>query len=152
VNVNVYLPDDLGEHAKAEELKLSRLLREAVVNELHRRKTMRETLEEPQVYEIEIGDDVHIDGESVEERGTYLGRITGKLVHETPIWLVFLATDRRVIVYYGGDDARHDLRYYVLEADATEQQLIEFLRKHIDIDFEFAGACRALGVRPVIDL
>jgi post-segregation antitoxin (ccd killing protein) len=36
VNFNVYLPDELGEQAKAEQLKLSRLLREAVVNELHR--------------------------------------------------------------------------------------------------------------------
>jgi len=147
MNFNVYLPEDLGQQAKDEELKLSRLLREAVMNELHRRTTMRETLEEPQVYEIEIGDDVFVNGETVEERGTYLGRITGKLVHDSPIWQVFLTADKRVIVY--NDDG---LTYYVLEAGATERELIEFLRKHLDVDFEFAQACRALGVRPVIDL
>lgn len=146
MNFNVYLPDELGEQAKAEELKLSRLLREAVVNELHRREVMGQALEEPQVYEVEIGD-LREDGENIEDRGTYLGRITGKLVHDSPIWQVFLATDRRVIIY--NDDA---LTYDALEADATERELIGFLRAHIDIDFEFADACRALGVRPVIDL
>lgn len=159
MNFNVYLPEDLGEQAKAEELKLSRLLREAVVNELHRRTTMREALEEPEVYEIEIGDDFLIpDGEDMHMRGTYLGRITGKLIHETNTVLVFLASDGRVIVYYGGEDARDDLRYFVLEAGAIEKELVDFLRGHM-LDgpvatsaFEFAHTCRTLGVRPVIDL
>lgn len=142
VNVNLYLPDDLGEQAKAENLKLSRLLREAVVRELHRRSAMSETLSETQVYEVDLGNDDE----------TYTGLITGKLVHETPIWLVFLTSDRRVIIHYGGEDTPDDHRYFVLDADASERELVDFLRMHIEVDFEFVAACRALGVRPVVEL
>jgi post-segregation antitoxin (ccd killing protein) len=37
--VNLYLPDELGKRAKEANLKLSRLLREAVIKELEARDT-----------------------------------------------------------------------------------------------------------------
>jgi hypothetical protein len=152
VNVNLYLPDELGQQAKAEDLKLSRLLRQSVERELERRRVMRELVDTPQVYEVEIcGDD------SVGQDGAYTGRITGRLVHETPIWMVYLTVDGRVIIHYGGPDAEAMYEnqagsYYVLEAGAPERNLSEFLREHVEVDFEFVRACRALAVRPVVDL
>jgi hypothetical protein len=60
---------------------------------------------------------------------------------------VFVTTDHRVILYN-----QDELQSYQLGADATERELIEFMVKHIEPIFEFPAACRAVGVRPVIDL
>jgi len=155
MNFNVYLPDDLGRQAKTEELKLSRLLREAVTNELHRRGTMREALEDPEVYEIEVGDDfVEPEGDDAHMRGTYLGRITGKLLHEVDGLQVYVTSDHRVIIYYDAtsEEEGDRFRFDVLEADASERELVEFLRTRIHKAFEFAYVCRLLGARPVVDL
>jgi hypothetical protein len=103
---------------------------------------MNEMLGETQVYEVDLGDDDE----------TYTGLITGKLVHETPIWLVFVTSDKRVIIHYGGEDTPDDHRHFILDADASELELVDFLRKHLELDFEFVAACRALGVRPVVEL
>jgi len=143
MNLNLYLPDELGEQAKAEKLKLSRLLREAVVRELHRRSQMSDMLGEAQVYEVALGDD---------DEHAYTGLVRGRLVYESPGRLVFATSDKRVIIYYGGEANPDDHRFAVLNADASEGELVDFLSAHIDFDFEVVDACRALGVRPVVEL
>lgn len=143
MNFNLYLPDDLGQQARDEKLKLSRLLRDAVVRELHRRSKISELLSEAQVHEVELGD---------EPQATYTGLINGTVIVAAPDRYVFLTSDKRVIIYYGGDDNPGDRRYFILEADSSERELIEFLGNHLYDEFQFAEACRALGVRPAVEL
>src|SRR5437764_582775 len=71
VNVNVYLPDEIGQRAKAADLPFSQLLRVAVIVELERRKAMSTTLEETQTYEVGLED---------QEGRPYTGRVTGKRI------------------------------------------------------------------------
>ena len=135
MNVNVYLPDDLGQRAKDADLPFSQLLREAVRDELRRRETVSETLEQVETYEIGLEDR---DGYG------YMGRITGKSIaySETFGVQVFLTNDERVIVY----DERH-LRHYELSDP------VEDLRGWIGNDAaQYFSAVEALGEKPVIDL
>ena len=67
MDITVYLPDEIGQRAKEHELNLSRLLRDAVTEELSRRGAVAETLKDSEVYEIELEGDA----------GYYTGRITG---------------------------------------------------------------------------
>jgi post-segregation antitoxin (ccd killing protein) len=152
VNVNVSLPGDLRKQAEEENLNLSRLLREAVVRELHRRSVMKELVSEEQVYEVAVSRREFLD-ENDQDLGAYTGLIRGKLVHASPAGLVFLTSDKRVIVYYEEELGTYPPgEYRILQAGATERELVDFLREHIPIDFEFVAACRALGVRPVVEL
>ena len=130
MNITVYLPDELGARAKAENLKLSRLLRDAVEDELRRRDAMAATLENVQTYELQLKDSR--TGEA------YKGRVTGKLIDEThnarDDFEVYLTADGRVLVY----DA-NGLRYDQVEEPETELAY-------------FPDALIALGIEPVIDL
>ena len=152
VNVNVSLPGDLRKQAEEEKLNLSRLLREAVVRELHRKTIMKELVSDEQVYEVPIGGGEFLD-EQDQPLDSYTGLIRGKLVYASPPGNVFLTNDERVIVYYEEELGKYPQgEYRVLEAGATERELVDFLREHINLDFAFVEACRALGVRPVVEL
>src|SRR5262245_55133916 len=135
MNVNLYLPDDLGQQAKEAELPLSQMLRTAVVDELERRKVVSETLAETEIHEVTIED---------EDGRPYTGRITGKRLygpdyHHTE---VFLTDDERVLVYDGGN-----LRYWVSDDPARDLREIQYMT-----DGEYADVLQAMGVTPVIDL
>jgi hypothetical protein len=130
MNITVYLPDEIGEQAKAADINLSRLLRDAVTAELHRREVLRTMLKESQVHEVAVEDR---DGNS------FTGRITGRVIAEDEPITVFLTDDERVLVY---DEKR--LAYW--EADDPQEDLRDLS------DAEYAAAMQALGLDAIIDL
>ncbi|MBA3383269.1 MAG: hypothetical protein H0T20_01270 [Actinobacteria bacterium] len=133
MDVACYLPEEIGARAKAADLPFSRLLRDAVTDELERREAMKQTLNEPTVYEVTVEDD---------DNRTYVGRITGALIasdHRDEV-TVYLTTDERVIVHDERDAKYHELRDPVT-------QLRDWLS-----DGAYADALRALGETPLIDL
>ena len=91
MNIVVYLPDAIGEKAKAAELPFSHLLRAAVEKELIRREAIANTLQDVKVYEEVIDT----------KNGVVLGRITGKQIAENDRGDVraYLTRDGRVLVY-----------------------------------------------------
>jgi hypothetical protein len=135
VDVTLYLPDELGGRAKAEfeRGELSRLLQDAVRNELERRETVTKTLNDVQTYEVAVED---------AEGRTFLGRITGQLIAENDRAEieVFLTQDERVLVY---DGAR--MKHYEL----TDP--VEGLKNWL-IGADYTDALHALGETPVVDL
>jgi hypothetical protein len=126
MNINVYLPDDLGKRAKEADLPFSQLLRDAVATELKRREAMSETLTETETFELPLEDK---DGKP------YRGRITGKRIGDDGLSrTVYLTEDERVIVYDQGS-----LEYSII--DDSEQELAGW-----------PDAQRALGIPPLIDI
>jgi hypothetical protein len=136
MNLKVYLPDAIGEQAKAAGLNLSRLLRDAVSDELERRTAMSETLTKQQVHEVEI----------VEDEGSYTGRITGTRIGNYVVrggkglLAVYVTDDERVIVY---DTER--CKYW--QVDDPQQELSDELAPA-----DYADAMKVLGLKAIIDL
>ncbi len=144
MNVNTYLPDELGERAKAAGLQFSTLLQAAVTDELERIEARSKTLAEPETYEIYLEDRNDGLGRVVDSvpSGAYTGRITGKQIggderHTRPC--AFLTVDQRVLIYDGIS------KYW--EADDPIEDL-----KILEPASEYAVACAALGLNAVIDL
>jgi hypothetical protein len=133
MNVNVYLPDDLGRQAKEAQLALSLLLRNAVIDELGRREAVSATLEEAQEHKIVFEDH---DGRTITGR-LYGVQICEETHHSD---LVLLTDDERVIVYDSSN-----LRYWESEDPETD------LREVLD-DGRYIDAMTALGISPVIDI
>jgi hypothetical protein len=133
MNINVYLPDDLGKRAKEAGLPFSELLRGAVVAELERREAVASTLEETSEHELYLENK---DGVS------YIGRVTGTIIGRDRYGagFVFLTDDERVLVY---DENRSS---YWISEDPEED-----LRELLD-DAEYFNAMQALGIKAVIDL
>lgn len=131
MDITIYLPNELGERAKREGINLSRMLRDELLEELQRRATVSQTLEQTQTYELDLED---------EEGALYVGRVNGTVIGESGEVRVFLTDDERVILYDGGET-----RYWVVRDPAEE------LRGSLD-DEEYARALGALGLTPVIDL
>ena len=90
MDFTVYLPAEIGERAKAAELKLSRLLRDAVTRELDRRAAMNDTLAESQEYKVAVEDR---DGR------VFAGRITGRAIAVSGDVTVYLTDDERVLAH-----------------------------------------------------
>jgi hypothetical protein len=138
MNVNVYLPDDLGRRAKAADLPFSQLLQSAVFDELERRAAMSATLNEPQTYEVAIED---------RDGGAYTGRITGKEIasgedRHGNLTQIFLTEDERVLIY---DGAR--MEYSELDFPAQLEDWQHDLEPAV-----YAEAMAALGLKATIDL
>lgn len=142
MDVTVYLPDEIGARAKKEELKLSRMLRDAVTAELERRDVMAEALGEPETYEFTL-DGREFTGLDLE----YTGRITGKLIagNDPENVGIYLTTDGRVLAVYPDQRMYHRI-------DEPGKDIVEMLLNAGLDQEEFADACRALGLKPVIDL
>lgn len=138
MNVNLYLPDHLGTRAKEAELPLSRLLRDAVTDELERRAMTSKTLTEPQTFELQLED---------EEGRSYTGRITGALI----------ATGHRDVELYLLDDERligydpNRPEHWEFGNEAT-MSLEDEVRGFLNDDGAYIEAMHAIGEKPVIDL
>lgn len=134
MDFTVYLPDELG--ARAKELErgvLSRLLRDAVTDELNRRIAMSTTLSDSSEHLIDVTD---------QEDRPFTARITGSRIAEEEPKQVFLTKDERVILY----DADYDGgRYW--ELDDPESELREQLSPG-----PYSEAMHALGIKPVLDI
>jgi hypothetical protein len=134
VDFTVYLPDEIGAQAKEfERGVLSRLLRDAVTDELGRRKAMAEAQGATKVHEVYVEDE---DG-----RG-FTGRITGAEIayNDRNDVTVYVTDDERVIVH-DADRARYEV------LDNPAEQL-----RHWLTDGLYVEAMHALGEKPVVDL
>jgi hypothetical protein len=111
------------------------MLRDAVTAELERIEAVEHTLANPQQYEIELED---------EDGNGYTGRITGKEIADEPRseTIVYLTDDERVIIYEA-----QNLKYWVI-TNPTAEDLSQYQLGPA----AYAQACRALGLRAVVDL
>lgn len=86
---NTYLPDDLSERAREADLNLSRLLRQAVEEQLERISAM-----------TTIQSDEYIVGIVGEDGDYFDGRITGELVYDLDgVYSYYLTNDGRLLGY-----------------------------------------------------
>jgi hypothetical protein len=131
MNVNLYLPDELGEKAKAADLPLSRLLQRSVTEELQRREAVTKTMKDAREHLVDL---------ETKEGYAYQGRINGIEVHEDDRYRWFVTTDERVLVY---DDEN-------MSAEQVEERNLEQLAEH-NPD-AYAAVKTALGETPIIDL
>jgi post-segregation antitoxin (ccd killing protein) len=134
VDITVYLPDKLGQQAKAAEVNFSGLLRAAVTAELERRAAVSKTLEGSTKEHLFTLED--------EEGRPYDARLVGReIAHDDRDSVaVYLTEDERVILV--------DLdngKYWRLEN--PEDELREELPPGI-----YAEAMHALGLKPVVDI
>jgi post-segregation antitoxin (ccd killing protein) len=138
MNFNVYLPDELGQRVKSEDLNLSRTVRDAVTAEFKRRDAMAEALGSTATYEFHWQD----------QDGDYTARITGKRVwpdYDYELLQIFVTADERVLAVYPDQMTYHRL-------DEPGQ---DFTENVLDVGLEgdeLLEAFRALGLKPVIDL
>ena len=128
MDVTVYLPDELGQRAKAARFKLSRMLRAAIQEELETMATKQRTLESAEEIVLDLVD---------EEERPYKGRFVGTEIAED----VYLADDDRVLFH-----DRDKLRYYVVDDPGEE------LRNLCHSDTDYFEAMNALGLEATIDI
>jgi hypothetical protein len=133
VNITIYLPDELGEWAKQNELGLSRMLRAAVEAEKERQATVAATLSGVDAHNLTVEDG---------EGRTFTARLHGALIAEDHSGIdvyVYLGKDQKVYVY--------DERRSRLEHDVETEALRDWLN-----DGPYAEAMHALGEEVVIDI
>lgn len=131
MDITVYLPDEIGRRAKAAELPLSRMLRDAVIQELERQDAVTKTLTDPQTFELDLED---------RDGNAYTGRITGAKIADDRDVTIYLTDDERVIAYEA-DKGRYDV------VDDPESDLANWLRGDAYLE-----AMNALGLKPIVDL
>jgi hypothetical protein len=105
MNINVYLPDELGERAKKAQVNFSALLRDGVSAELERREARAATLGESTVHEVLVED---------ENQYPYTARLHGaELVsNEQAEATAYLLDDGRLVVAAVPHDGEIRLHYY----------------------------------------
>jgi hypothetical protein len=130
VDITIYLPDELGQWAKHNGIKLSRMLREAVEGEKKRREAVADVLlRGSETTELPVEDD---------DIGCYTVRLHGtRLVRDGDI-VVFLGENKKLYVYDGGKrDLHSDVRPEKLNGwivDAAYYQVLRDLGEEFVID------------------
>lgn len=91
MNVTVYLPDEIGQKAKAVDLNFSRLLRNAIEDEMQKIATAEKHLRE---------ESTEIDLPLYDEDGNdYVGTFEGRKLGEVGIEAYYMKDDGDVVVY-----------------------------------------------------
>lgn len=128
MDITVYLPDEIGKKAKAAELNLSALLREAVTDELDRRERVAKLGKDAEEHELQLE---NADGVP------YTGVLTGtRLTEENRQGVTFFLTDDgRVIAY----DSRRSLTETIETAGDPDNW------ENVG---EYLAVCDALGESP----
>lgn len=134
MNINVYLPDELGAQAKEAELPLSRILRDAVTQELERIGAMKTATDGMEEITLDL----------VKEGVGYKGRFTGKHLAGGDRYDVYLADDERLIVH-----DTHENRYW--EHDATDEDDVAEAVEGL-ADDAAAQVMSALGFSYTVDI
>lgn len=99
---------------------------------------MTDALSNTQIYEFEWED----------ADGAFTARITGKRVwpnHDNDALAVYVTSDKRILAVYSDQMSYHQL-------DKPGDELVENLRGSGLESDEFVEVCRALGIKPIIDL
>jgi post-segregation antitoxin (ccd killing protein) len=129
LDITVYLPDDIGQWAKASGINLSQTLRAEVEAERSRRDTVAGTLTasaEHQIHVAETGLDYVLHGTLIAQ----------DYDHEVE---AYLGEDERIYVYDTGRQRLHEVD--------TPQDLAEWLADGLYVD-----ALRALGQKPILHI
>jgi hypothetical protein len=110
VDFTVYLPDEIGQRVKDEGLKISRLLRKAVLEEFARRDGFAKLLEPgAEVYELELED---------EAGSPYVGRIKGRRIagdEETGIYATteYAMQQGKKTILFGTDGTNSPSQFHI---------------------------------------
>ena len=129
MDITVYLPDELGQWAKANDVNLSRMLRDAVTEEQMQRTAIEATSATATEHKLDIEGD----------EGAYTLRFTGTRIAEDRDVEVYLTDDEDVLVYEADKE-----RYSIL---TDVEDLSDRLGQGAYIE-----AMHALGLKPVVDL
>lgn len=141
MDFTLYLPEEIGQRAKDEQLKLSPMLRKAVIDELDRRDAVsKATTEEPQIYDIEM---------KTREGKAYIARITGKFIYGDPeAFGIYLKSDNQFVLVTDGE-------WEPLNEREVHERMRDYLdASHFEDDAmnDYIDACATIGIKPVIDL
>lgn len=110
MDITIYLPDDIGQRAKAQDVNLSRLLRDALAAQFAEEDAMAKLLEDPQEIKLQLEN---------REGIIYTGRITGTQIAGNDHVEVFLTSRQNVVVY----DIDHK-KYYTEDQDGDLEDLV----------------------------
>ncbi len=133
MDITVYLPDEVAQRAKAQNVNLSRVLRDALTTQFAEEDTMSATLEEARIVTLELRTD---------EGRAYRGRMEATLIGEdaTSGAAVYLRRTGEVVTYRPED---HQLR----TVDDPARELLDVLSTD-----GYIAALDALGMVPEVDL
>jgi hypothetical protein len=139
MDITVYLPDDLGKWAKENDLPLSRMLREAVEAEKHRREAVATTLGDASIHTLAVAD-VSVADDSDD----FTARLHGTLIATQPI-----DNGKGLTEVYLGEDGK--LYIYDFLGALHRDVKPDDLREHLDVA-AYIKAMHAIGRVPVIDV
>jgi post-segregation antitoxin (ccd killing protein) len=133
VDITVYLPDEVAQRAKAENVNLSRVLRDALTTQFAEEDTVSATLEEARTVTLELKTD---------EGRAYRGRMEATLIGKdaTSGTAVYLRRTGEVITY-----RPEDRRFRTVDDPASELLAV------LPTD-DYIAAMDALGIVPEVDL
>lgn len=134
MDITVYLPDEIGAWAKASELNLSRLLRDAVEEEKGRQEAVADALEGAEEIELDLESD---------EGHQYVGTFVGNVIAKGEDSEVYLTDDERLVIYRPAD-----MKAEVIESQYCDE---EHLAQWLDHE-SYLAACVALGLRARVAL
>ena len=131
VDITIYLPDEIADRAKRQNVNLSRLLRDALAAQFQQEDAMAKTLEGASQVVLQLEN---------EDGRTYKGRITATKIAGSGDVEVFLTEEENVVVY-----EENKCKYSVCED--PEEDLRGWLT-----DDQYIEAMNALGIEPTVDL
>lgn len=131
MDITIYLPDELALRAKSAGVNLSRLLRDALIEQFHQEDAVANATQDATIVTLDLQDR---DGRA------YKGRITASRIAQTDRVEVYLTPEEKVVVY-----DLDQLRYDVVED--PEEELVDLLR-----DDDYLEVMNALGIVPTVDL
>jgi len=140
MNLTVYLPDELGRRAKEAELPFSRLLRDAVSEELQRAAELERLNErteaEMETHKLKVGKDEKL----------WLARFKGVRIAATDELDIY-RTDNEEIVLYNC----RDRRFNILPI-GEDVEISSFLKEIAPSEDEYVQIASKLGVISIIDV
>ena len=131
MDITIYLPDEIADRAKRQNVNLSRLLRDALAAQFQQEDAMAKTLEGASQVVLQLEN---------EDGRTYKGRITATKIAGSGDVEVFLTEEENVVVY-----EENKCKYSVCED--PEEDLRGWLT-----DDQYIEAMNALGIEPTVDL
>jgi hypothetical protein len=133
VDITVYLPDEVAQRAKAQNVNLSRVLRDALTTQFAEEDAVSATLEQASTVTLELQTD---------EGRAYRGRMEATLIGEdaTTGTAVYLRRNGEVIAY-----REEDRRFRTVADPASELAAVLPTNAYI-------AAMDALGIVPEVDL
>ena len=140
MNLTVYLPDELGRRAKEAELPFSRLLRDAVSEELQRAAELERLNEgseaEMKTYKLKVG-----KGDKL-----WLARFKGIRIAATDNLDIYRTENSEIVLYNC-----HDRRFNIIPV-GLDIEISEFLKEIAPSEDEYVQIASKLGLIAIVDV